>query len=311
MKKAVIICYLLSVICYLLSGCAGMLENEYEFVAPHADTSPESVSDSGGLRAANYSELKNAILRLTRSGAASGVIRLHNYSGNADDDTQTACRSVLIEEPIGAYALDFINYEIVPLLVDYDVNLSLLRRRTAGELRSIKSVSGPSEFRERFDALLTDYGTQMTVETNFYQETSYDLSAMLSDLYDSRPIAAQGRPAVSGALYPEKGLRRVIELTLSYPGTTSVMLTRRDRCQKEVEDLSLPDGDYAPLNALTLYDMLAARCEFDTELYAEYRAAAAEGREIQSTTYDALVCAARRCPRGTRWRTRRFVITPG
>jgi hypothetical protein len=286
--------FVLITLAVLLNGCSSMLETDYRMESPHSETPPETLPGNVFQMVATYADLKNAILRTVRAGNAESTVRLHNYVGDVESDIQRATYTVSRVEPIGVYALDFLSYKPpAPLLTDYDIQLLMYYRRTAEQIKAVEFISGPTDFRERFKELLTGFGTELAVETNYYQESAYDIEAVMYDLYYENPLYAQGIPELSKNLYPDSGLSRVIEMNLYYPDTLDALRARVRQCEEAVLTMTslMPDGLDAPRQALWLYETLAGACDFDSELYQ----AAAGDVKVSVTVYDAL-CAGRALP---------------
>ncbi|MCL2081476.1 MAG: hypothetical protein FWH16_05180, partial [Oscillospiraceae bacterium] len=109
-----------AVIIVLLSSCSRLLENEYRSVTPLEEPAYEPFGDNtASLRVSNYSELKIAVLRFVRNGNAEGRVRLRSYSGNARSDVDKVCLEVMRNEPIGAYALEYLTSGMTQVITDY------------------------------------------------------------------------------------------------------------------------------------------------------------------------------------------------
>ena len=108
-----ILCTLLAA-CLLLAGCGSMLERSYASTTPHVQFSDED-QDPSILRAETYQVLVSALLHLVGQGEQEGVIRLYQYvsvTGSAASDVDRACLEVTQEDPLGAWAVDYIKYDV-------------------------------------------------------------------------------------------------------------------------------------------------------------------------------------------------------
>ena len=126
-----------------LTGCGSMLERSYASVTPHTQFYDESAITST-LGAENYQGLVSALLHLVEEGEETGVIRLYQYSsvtGSAASDVDQACQEATREDPLGAYAVDYIRYDVQQTASYYEVDVSLTYRVAPEELSQVISVT--------------------------------------------------------------------------------------------------------------------------------------------------------------------------
>ncbi len=277
---------LLLVIAILCSGCSRLLETEFQSIAPHTEASP-TVTEDGTQTAKNKAELKSAILRLVRAGSTQGRVLLRNYVGDVDTDVYDTCRTVLRQEPIGSYAVDYLTPEINRLLADYEVNLSLNYRRTNEQVQSVTPISGLQDFRKRLGTALATYSTEFVVETNFYEEGQYAYPNLLQQEYYAQPLTAQGMPELSVTLYPETGPRRIIEVKLSYPDTISALRAQTVACDNEIQSMiaHIARESSKAQQALAAFVLLADKTTFDAEVFQ----AMTEGQIVDDSLNDVLI----------------------
>ena len=91
----------------LLSGCSSLLDRPYVMVEPHVER-PAVDGDSSTIQVDTYSELVNAVLFFVSQGVEEGTIQLTDYQGEVEEDLNRACVEVAKDDPLGAYAVDFI-----------------------------------------------------------------------------------------------------------------------------------------------------------------------------------------------------------
>ena len=108
MKRSVICLGLACVM--LFSGCSWM-GGSYVSVTPHREQL--SGVQSGSLVASEYAELRSLLAELTEAGAESAVIHIPEYDpAVAEADMESAIRYITEILPIGAYAIDKVDYEL-------------------------------------------------------------------------------------------------------------------------------------------------------------------------------------------------------
>lgn len=127
----------------LLCGCASpLVPNEYTVVSEHSDTTVETESDA--LTAESYEELKYAILAFVETGTTQGIIRVYHYDGDVTEDITSAAYEVWKNDPMGAYAVEFITTECNLLLSYYEIRVEITYRDDVVDASQIQYVRGTS-----------------------------------------------------------------------------------------------------------------------------------------------------------------------
>ena len=106
----------------LLTGCASMLTREYGSVEPHSATLV-SEGDANTLRAESYQDVVNGLIYFINRGAESGSIRFDGEEPDVRALLDEACLEVVQEDPLGAYSVDFIRYDVTPIVSYYEACL--------------------------------------------------------------------------------------------------------------------------------------------------------------------------------------------
>ena len=115
----------------LLSGCSSLLDRSYVMVEPHVEQ-PAVAGDSSTLQVSTYSELVNGVLFLVSQGTEQGMIQLTDYLGDVEEDLNRACLEVAKDDPLGAYAVDFIKNSRDPVVYDKEI-LDEIERQAAAD----------------------------------------------------------------------------------------------------------------------------------------------------------------------------------
>ena len=138
----------------LLTGCSSLLENPYAVVEPHTER-PATAEDSSAVQAGTYSELVNTVLFFVSQGTEKGLIQLtDDYDGDVEEDLNRACLEVAKDDPLGAYAVDFIKNDCTKVLTTYEATITISYRRTREQIRSLVNVTGTSAIRDEVRAAL-------------------------------------------------------------------------------------------------------------------------------------------------------------
>ncbi len=249
MKKAVWALLLAGVL--TLTGCTALLERHAISLDPYE---PVASSGSGpsSLRVESYQELVNAVLYLVSEGEDHGVLSLYNYTAqDVETDLTRACLEVVQEDPLGAYAVDYIKHDYALIVSYYEANIDITYRRTPEQVASIVSVTGSSAIRRELSRTLSSFSSEAVLRVSYFAEDEDYILDLVRQAYYDAPTAALGKPEVTIALYPAAGQQRIVEIGLTYPESPEVLLQR----SQELKELALelvPE----PVGAETLYDLV-------------------------------------------------------
>lgn len=214
MKKrllALILCLPLA-----LGGCSAMLERGHETLSTHVDYAV--TEDDSVLRAESYQGLVNAILYFVGGRYTQGTVRLYNYTGDVEGDLANARDEVMYGDPLGAYAVRTLTYDTTRILTYYEVELRISYSRTAKEMEELREVTGLAGVRQELSRLVREQrGSAVFLASSFSGD-----QALVEDLLE---LAGYSAPALyrhhdlrqaAISIYPETGIRRVIEVTLNW-----------------------------------------------------------------------------------------------
>lgn len=226
--------------CLLLSGCRAMLERSYSAAAPHVDH-PVTAEDPSVLRVENYRELVSAVLYLVSEGEEEGTIQLHNYDGEEEGDLSAACLEVATQDPLGAYAVDYIKHELSRVVSYYQATLAIHYRRSPGQIAGIVSVNGDRAIRDQLQVALEDFSTEVVLRVPYFFGDEETVKALLREAYYAHPALALPETEVS--LYPDSGRERIVEITMTYPGDAETLREKREELSQRVDRL-LPEEEH-------------------------------------------------------------------
>lgn len=247
----------------LTGGCSAMLERSYLSSAAHVDYYATE-EDPSILRAENYQGLINSILYFVENHAATGTIRLYNYTGDVEADLASACTEILSEDPLGAYAVRDIRYDTARIVTYYEISLSIIYARSAQEVEEVQTVTGLTGLRRSFSQAVSGLRDHAAIRTSYFSWTEQYLSQLFWIALYSQPLYAMQEVGVDFTLYPSSGPQRIIEMTISWPQPAQILSQRAARLTGTVSLLLLdhpPAGEeYTPgelaavLAALASYD---------------------------------------------------------
>lgn len=225
-----------------LTGCASMLERDYVATTRYEPVS-NTTGSSSALRVENYQELVNAVIYLVSEGEEHGVLGLYNYTQDVEADLSQACLEVVQEDPLGAYAVEYIRHDYSLIVSYYEVNIDITYRRTPEQMASIVPVTGSSAIRRELSKTLTSFSPEAVLQVSYLTEDEDGILDLVRQAYYDAPYAALGMPEVEISLYPATGYQRIVEITLTYPGDPETLLQRSQELkQLALERVSASDG---------------------------------------------------------------------
>ena len=225
MKRRRQACLSMALLAALLTGCGGLLETEYVSVTPH--TEQRAVEEHENvLTAENYLSLKNAILSLVENGVEEGSIRIYEYSGDVEKDVAEATYEVAKNDPLGAYAVDYMTHECVLIVSYYEVRVNIKFRRTPEQIASIQRAPSINALEELVGQTMSSYGEELTARLSYY--SGQDVEAMVREYYRDHPATAMEMPEVTVHIYPDQGYVRIIEVLMEYDQTAEELMERQD-----------------------------------------------------------------------------------
>lgn len=218
MKKYTLLPLLLAL--SLLTGCGSLLERSYTAVTPHTQFSDESKNDAI-LRAETYQGLVSALLYLVEQGEETGTVRLYQYgsvTGTAASDVDRACLEVTQEDPLGAYAVDYIKYDVTQTSSYYQVEVKLAYTVDPEELSQVISVTGSTAVEQELRELLPDQPEKVVFRISYFtqEDSAETLRQAVQEAYQAQERSLPPLLGVEVKLYPDSGQQRVAEILLTW-----------------------------------------------------------------------------------------------
>ena len=237
MKKR-LLCALLAGL-MLLCGCSAMLDRPYTVVSPHP-VHPGTGEDDSTITVSTYSELVSAVLYFVSQSMEEGTILLSDYRGDVEADLSSACLEVAKDDPLGAYAVDFIKSEYTRVLTTYEAAISITYRRTPEQIRALVNVTGSSAIRRELGETLAEFRPEVALRIGYFAEDETYIRALVRQAYYDTPAAALGMPQASVALYPDQGSQRIVEILLTYSQPADVLARRSAQAVAAAQAVTAP-----------------------------------------------------------------------
>lgn len=203
----------------LLCGMTACRSAEYLHVQEHRDpfsykeTTAEDTREQE-LRVSDYYSLRTALISMMTKGVEHEQIYLDEYSGNAENDLKRVVSYMTESDPVGAYAIDYINYEQQKERGKRYVLIDVVYRRSATEIASIRSVRGNEQAHTVLYAALEEFAPSVTLQISGYTEEDFEQTVREYCLY--HPEKSIPCAALAVSVYPQSGNVRVAEFHFSY-----------------------------------------------------------------------------------------------
>ena len=223
----------------LLTGCSALLEREYSLVTTH-NTNLTAEGDPSVLRAESYQELVNALIFFINLGTESGTIRLYLSAEEVESALEGACLEVIQEDPLGAYAVEHIKYDLSSIVTYYEADIHITYRRTREQVASIVSATGATAIRSELESVLARFDSEQALRISYFDGDEDYIRALCHQAYYAAPSAALDLPDIQVFLYPETGRQRIVEVLLTYHLDKQELTRRQALLAERSQELSRP-----------------------------------------------------------------------
>ncbi|MBQ3216511.1 MAG: transglutaminase domain-containing protein, partial [Oscillospiraceae bacterium] len=201
-----------------LAACDRLVMDDYYLSSPHSEQpsqQQEPQQEDVPPTVTNRTELRGAMLSFIRDWTEQGTILISRYSGNVSEDLQETLDYVTREDPMGAYAVDYMDAEFDGTNQNGSISVNIVFRRSAAEMDAIITVNGNSVAYAKIQQALIAYDSSLTLRIRNYQPT--DFEAYIQKYCIEHPETIIALPVLSAEVYPSEGETRILELHFSYP----------------------------------------------------------------------------------------------
>ena len=214
----------------LLSGC-GFMNGSYVSVKPHQEQR-QSIQPSV-IAASNYMDLMDALEDLIASGTENATILVAQYPSAALDTGMAVAMSYVLEsDPIGAYAVESIDYEIGYIGGQPAMAVQIHYLHSHADIRRIRKVDNMTAVRKVIENALESYESNVVMLVNNYYD--FDLVQQVRDYAEENPHLVMELPQVSMNVYG-KGRQRVLEMKFGYQTDRDDMRQMRSQVEPVFE----------------------------------------------------------------------------
>lgn len=218
-----------------VSGC-GWMDGSYHSVTPHR----QHTSDTQGtvVVAASYLELRRALEDMVSEGVENRVISVGSFQDNQlANSMEIAVRYVKATYPIGAYAVDDIQYELGTSGGVAAVAVTVSYRHSKAEIQKIRQTADMEEARTQIRNALTNYDTSLVMMVRNYE--SQDLQQIIEDYAALNPASVMETPEITFQTYPNAGTKRVLEVRFTYQSSRDTLRSMQEQVQRVFASASL------------------------------------------------------------------------
>lgn len=219
----------------LLSGCSWM-DGSYHYVTPHRQHTSES--QSSVVIAGSYLDLRRALEEMVSAGIENRVISVGSFQDDQlENSMEIASRYVKATYPIGAYAVENIEYELGTSGGVAAVAVTISYRHSTAEIQNIRQTADMDEAKEQIQNALTNYDTNLVLMVDYYQ--SRDLQQIAQDYAALNPDSVMETPEITFLTYPNAGTKRVLEVKFTYQSSRDTLRTMQEQVERVFASASL------------------------------------------------------------------------
>ena len=256
---------------FLLTGCSAIFDGSYHASSPYQ--APAQAETADGEDAAidsisNYASLRRAITQLVADHQDSAQLQFLNYEGSISQDISTACWEVKSSTALGAFAVDYISYDLSRIVSYYQAEVNIAYKRSAAQVEALETISTMTGLSNRLEAAIAGGETYLVLGLNSATVTAATVREYVHEAYFDDPVLCPVLPEVEVSLYPESGVSRIAEVSLNYGLDGEELAQRRedlrlglDMMTAAVDGAVGTDSDADRLDAMRQY--LAGLCAVD------------------------------------------------
>jgi len=209
---------LLIVFALSFGGCSWM-DGYHVYVVPHHEQ-PDHIR-TGNVSASDYPQLMTVMESLVQEGTESSIIDVADYvHGAVENSIDTVCTYIMEMYPLGAYAVEDIEYEIGSNAGRPAISVTIHYRHSRTEIRQIRKKTDMEAVEETVRAALSDHSSKIVVQVERYAQT--DFNEVIREYAQQNPQIVMEVPRISEGIYGE-GPGRVIELEFTYRNTRDAL----------------------------------------------------------------------------------------
>ena len=255
MKRNIAFALLFAVLINLLSGCGFWMEGEYTFEEPYDPNHSGAVKNS--IAVSSYTQMRNALVNLVETGADNGIFDVSNFNGGSVRFfLDASIRYVKNSNPMGAYAVEDITYEIGTNTGSQAIALNIIYRHDRAQIMKIIGSYTMDEAKESLVDILRTFSSVAVLRVSKYEEL--DFQSWIYEYAINNPGEIIEIPEIVVNTYPQKGTDRILTFDIVYSYETEELRMMKEDVDRiinipstEINDLTSDRDRYT-----ALYDFL-------------------------------------------------------
>lgn len=225
-----------------LTGCASILDREYNTVEPHSSKLWESEA-ANTLRAENYQDLVNDLLILIGRHKETATIRLYNFDDEliVTETVEKAMGEVQQETPLGSYAVEYIASATQAQRGYYEISLRIGYRRTAEQIQSLMNATSAEAVYSLLESALNAGRTELAVRIIYWGSDSREtVEGAVAQLREERGLTET--PEWLVYYHPSSGAVGLVEIMMQ-PTEEDLAEMERTQMHENEQKLSVSGGE--------------------------------------------------------------------
>lgn len=203
-----------------LCGCS-LFSETYVSQRPHQGNNHSS--QSGQQMASSYPEIYAALVSLVGQGETTGVIILSEVNEQVGRSyMQAAVKNVMSQDPVGAYAVENIQFDMGTNAGRMAVGVQIHYSRSRADIANIKSVKTMEEAELLIGQSLEQASDAVVFRVEQFEQL--DFAATVRRYGEANAAMVMEVPQVMTAVYPHTGQNRLVELTFTYHNSQEDLL---------------------------------------------------------------------------------------
>lgn len=197
-----------------LTGCASILDREYNTVEPHSSKFWESEA-ANTLRAETYQDLVTDLLILVGQHQESATVRLYHFEDDltVTETVERAAIEVQQETPLGSYAVEFITSTTQAQRGYYEINIQIGYRRTMEQIQTVVNATSAEAIYTLLESALSAGRTELAVRIGYWGAGSRDrINAAVAQVREDLDLT--NTPEWGVYFYPDNGEVGLVEIAL-------------------------------------------------------------------------------------------------
>ena len=258
----------------LLSGCNTIGDGFFVSVTPHQQQGAQEGEQA--VSASNYSQLLSALKQMISAGTENLIISVARYvQDSVDSAMRLAIKEVTTSDPVAAYAVESITYEVGASSGQPAVAVEVTYLHDKTEIRKIRNVKDSEEAKGYIANALDQCATGIVLYLEEYSEA--DFAQMAEDYADENPKKVMEMPQVTVNVYPEAGKSRIVELRFAYQTSRDVLRSMQSQVSSVFDSAAIYvsgyNGDmekYQQLYAFLMEFLVEGDYQLETSITPSY-----------------------------------------